>query len=94
MKIEWELWVTCKNGCRSYDKTSELPFAPFVGLEVEFCECCSGEKVTNVVWNIAKNSFRTRLEFSDILRTCEEWHDHWIHMGFAEDPEMRDQDPS
>ena len=91
-KVLFTLYADGSNGCRTYELETALPFVPHKGMEIEFCECCSGYDVGSIIWNNAKSRFEIILRWRDTGRPNAHWHDRHTHAGFKERKDCRDEE--
>jgi hypothetical protein len=89
MKVRLKIELDGSDEDRYYERDVEMPFLPFVGLEMEFCECCSGLKIKDMTWNQASGTLIATMEFSTISHPAVHFHDTYIHWGFTEDENLR-----
>lgn len=89
MKALVEIWHDGNDEDRYWQRAIEIPFAPAKGMEMVFCPCCSGERVSSVEWRVHDDSFRVIIKTGDMLRTAEEHDERYKHWGFVEDEELR-----
>ncbi len=89
IKVRLEITHDSTNEDRYYYRTVEMDFIPPIGTDMEFCECCSGEKVTDLKWNHATQTMTVGMETGDIIRSQDEHAERYHHWGFTEDRKLR-----